>query len=165
MGYDTWHGGRIDLNKEPNEVVKKYFEAKNPNRQVISCFPGEHIKAMTPLEDCDGDGEDEYSDLWFLGHDGENGSKWFLEREECTRHSMPEDGLQYLIDKVFIPNDIVLNGSVHWQGEEPDDSGFIEVKENIINIFTGYTIYADSNGNLASDSVPILHKFGYAEVR
>ena len=40
--------------------------------------------------------------------------------------------LQYIIEN-FIktdPNEYVLNGKVHWQGEDPEDKGILEVKNN-----------------------------------
>lgn len=40
--------------------------------------------------------------------------------------------LQYIIEN-FIrtdPNEYVLNGIIHWQGEDPEDKGILEVKNN-----------------------------------
>jgi hypothetical protein len=42
--------------------------------------------------------------------------------------------LDYLITKVFEPNQITLNGEVDWEGEESDDTGTITVVDNIISI-------------------------------
>jgi len=35
---------------------------------------------------------------------------------------------------VFRPRDIFLNGSIAWEGDEPEDSGTITINYNIINL-------------------------------
>lgn len=42
--------------------------------------------------------------------------------------------LQYLITKFFAPWGRVLNGTIEWRGEDWDDTGAIEVTDNIIKI-------------------------------
>ena len=41
--------------------------------------------------------------------------------------------LEYLIEHFFEPLGYVLNGSVEFQGEDPDDRGIIEIKNNVVN--------------------------------
>lgn len=49
--------------------------------------------------------------------------------------------LQYLIDHFFSREGILLNGTVKWAGEEPEDLGIIEVRDNIIDARRARIIY------------------------
>jgi len=42
--------------------------------------------------------------------------------------------LEYLIEKIFKPNDVIVSGSVNWRGEEWDDNGTISIDNNNITI-------------------------------
>ena len=42
--------------------------------------------------------------------------------------------LDYLIENFFCSSDLILNGTVEWQGEDEDDKGSIIVSENIITV-------------------------------
>ena len=41
--------------------------------------------------------------------------------------------IKYLIEKILKPNGYVLNGNVHWQGEDEGDRGVIEIINNKVN--------------------------------
>lgn len=43
-----------------------------------------------------------------------------------------EEWIEYLIDKILAPNGYVLNGEVKWRGEEFEDIGTIEIKNNVV---------------------------------
>lgn len=134
MGYDTYHSGDYSLNKEPNEIVKKFFETYDLKNADIENDPN--------------------CDLWSLSRFTEGGStKWCIEREECTRHSEAADGLQFIIDHVLIPNGLVINGVVYWSGEESGDLGKVVVRNNKITIYYAHIIYKDDNGIPEPDSV------------
>lgn len=49
--------------------------------------------------------------------------------------------LKWLIDNKFKPNNYKLNGRVFWRGEQRDDIGTIEVKDNDIYVTKGQIIY------------------------
>ena len=51
--------------------------------------------------------------------------------------------LEYLINSIFIPNKVILNGEVTWQGEDCSDIGLIQIKNNKINIKSGSISYGD----------------------
>lgn len=40
--------------------------------------------------------------------------------------------LKYLIDKIFIPNQVTLNGEITWEGEVSPDLGLIQVVDNAV---------------------------------
>lgn len=42
--------------------------------------------------------------------------------------------IEYLIDKILKPRGYKVNGEVYWEGEEHEDLGLIEIKDNIVNI-------------------------------
>lgn len=144
MGYDTYHWGELELSKNPDENVKKHFTG----RVNLGYRPDDLV---------------DESGLWFLvySEDSKGASRCCLERAECTRHSDPEEGLQELINKVFAPNGIVLDGSIEWQGDSSDDKGLVVVKENKINKYFGHTIYVDSDKNVINDDVEFLGKLGF----
>ena len=43
----------------------------------------------------------------------------------------------WLIDNFFKPGGYVLNGEMTWQGEEDDDTGTINIKNNIVSLNFG----------------------------
>lgn len=49
--------------------------------------------------------------------------------------------LQYIIDNFLDRWDYNINGTVYWQGEDPYDRGKIVVKDNIMEVFKGHTVY------------------------
>lgn len=49
--------------------------------------------------------------------------------------------LEYLINQYLIPWGYTLNGKVEWQGEEKDDIGIIEVKNNEVKSHKGKIVY------------------------
>jgi hypothetical protein len=54
------------------------------------------------------------------------------------------DWLKYVIDNFLQPWGYVLNGTVEWQGEEPDDRGRIIVKNSMISIKRAKIVWEDS---------------------
>jgi len=50
----------------------------------------------------------------------------------------------YIIEKILQPRGYIVNGEIYWQGEEPDDSGYIRVKNNIVEELYPLTYYLDS---------------------
>lgn len=49
--------------------------------------------------------------------------------------------LEYLIDRFFNPWGVILNGEIEWVGEDSGDRGKIVVKDNVVEVFTGKTVY------------------------
>lgn len=147
MGYDTYHWGALELSKNPDDNVTKHFTGR------------------TNIGYRSDDLVDE-TGLWFLVYskDSKGASRCCLERAECTRHSDPDDGLQELIDKVFAPNGIVLEGSIEWQGDESDDRGIVDVTNSKITTYYGHTVYLDDDGKPSSESAKFIAE-AYNKIR
>ncbi len=68
--------------------------------------------------------------------------QWIIVDNEDDSYTLEWDGsekfyeyvawLRYLLDYIFIPGEVVLNGEVEYRGEEWDDHGTITIKDNII---------------------------------
>jgi hypothetical protein len=85
----------------------------------------------------------EDNDHWYLNN---SDHEWHINPIENTRHCDPPDGLQEIIDDVLIPNGIVINGTVWWNGDDEGDIGKIIVTDNVVKIYYGHIIYKDING-------------------
>jgi hypothetical protein len=51
--------------------------------------------------------------------------------------------LEYLIAEFFIPKGYILNGEVHYQGEEEGYLGFIDIKDNKVSVRKGKIVYTE----------------------
>ena len=72
---------------------------------------------------------------WEINEDGDlvwDGGEKFYEYVEW---------LQYMIDNFFKRWGYVLNGSIEWSGEDRDDLGCIDVKDNVVTTLRGQVIY------------------------
>lgn len=73
---------------------------------------------------------------WVVSEDGENlmwnGGEKFYNYVEW---------LLYLRNNFFIPWGKVLNGTVHWTGEDSDDRGKIVMLNNVIEVYASQLIY------------------------
>lgn len=76
----------------------------------------------------DRDSFTDYYCQWVPTEDG-TGLEW----DKGEKFGSYVEWLEYLIQHFFEPWGIVLNGSVRWRGEEFDDLGVIEVKDNQIS--------------------------------
>lgn len=55
-----------------------------------------------------------------------------------------DDWIKYLITKILEPRGYTVSGTVTWHGEDYEDLGKIEIKENIVTILIGKIIYVKS---------------------
>ena len=51
--------------------------------------------------------------------------------------------MQYLIEQILKPRGYVVNGQVTWQGEDSDDRGMIDVRNNVVHRREATITYAD----------------------
>lgn len=49
--------------------------------------------------------------------------------------------ITYIIDRILVPNDYILNGEVEWIGEERNDMGKIVVTNNVVQTKCGRITY------------------------
>ena len=53
------------------------------------------------------------------------------------------DWIQYIITNFLAPKGYILNGQVHFQGEDSDDFGIMRVRDNVLNVIYGQRVYND----------------------
>jgi len=150
MGYTTGFDGEFNLqfrDEKSKEVVTELVNGLAKTRRVtrdLSHLVGELDQ---PINYYGVDGE--------FYHGDENSSiinnnepprtqpglwlQWVIEEDslywdEGEKFYNYVEWLQYLIDKIFKPNDVIVNGKVEWFGEECDDTGEIIVTDNTIVI-------------------------------
>jgi hypothetical protein len=73
---------------------------------------------------------------WIPGDEG-NSIKW----DGNEKFYKYVEWLEYLINQYLIPWGYTLNGKVEWQGEDKDDIGIIEVKNNEVETRKGEIVY------------------------
>ena len=75
--------------------------------------------------------------LWlqWIIEDNEVGS-YVLKWDEGEKFYEYVEWLEYLIESIFIPADVSVDGEVDWFGEDTDDNGTIFVKNNIVSTRT-----------------------------
>ena len=118
MGYTTEFAGQFKLNKQIDFDLNKKFEKLND---------GEEIGI---------DGQIDGYCQWMPTDDGMairwDGGEKFYDYVEW---------LEWIIDKLLKPKNIVMNGEVEWDGEESGDVGKIIVKDNKVEVKEGKIVY------------------------
>lgn len=77
--------------------------------------------------------------LWCQWIPGDEGNSIEWDGSEKFYHYV--EWLEYLINQYLIPWGYTLNGKVEWQGEDKDDIGVIEVKNNKVETCKGKIVY------------------------
>ncbi len=116
MGYTTDFSGQFDLDKpltiEHKKILEDFADARHEHEEQIA------------------DGLPSYWCQWVPTNDGTHivwdyGEKFYYY----------EVWIGILIKRFLIPWGYTLNGLVEWDGEESDDMGRIEIKDNKITIY------------------------------
>ena len=76
---------------------------------------------------------------WIIGtdYDGNEALVW----DENEKFYDYVEWLKLLIERFFAPEGYVLNGEVEYLGEDPEDFGTIEVKDNIVTQHYGIHVF------------------------
>lgn len=106
MGYTTYFKGAFKLDKP---LTKK------------------HIKDLNAFAEERHEGTD-YPGIWCDWVPNEDGS--LIEWNSAEKFYNYTEWLKWLIENKLKPWGYVLNGTVHWSGEDTDDQGVIEVSNN-----------------------------------
>lgn len=144
MGYTTDFTGSFGLNKELSPKMKMYLDKFNETRRMRrtldSVFGIEGEFYVFGGGDFGQDREENIVDfnkpsttqagLWCQWKPSEDGTQ--IEWDGAEKFYNYTEWLVYLIEKILAPNGYVLNGEVEYQGEERDDNGTIEVKDNVV---------------------------------
>ena len=119
MGYETSFGGELQISPPlSDEHLAFLTEFKDTRHEPGSKFP---------------DGPD----IW-CGWDAIYPTT--LAAEDGKNYSYVE-WLIYLIDHYFVPWGYALDGTVYWDGEESDDRGLIDVRNNVIEVKEAHITY------------------------
>ena len=167
MGYTTYFSGEFTFNKPVTEELKTFINKFSDTRRMMR--NNSRIKELFPnwKELCfNGDlGED---GAYFVGgHDfccqgmddsiinyNDSGSQpglwcqWVitndvLEWDGGEKFYNYVEWLEYLIKHFFAPLGYELNGTVCYDGEDPDDFGKIVVDDNCVHIVYGHRVYEE----------------------
>ena len=112
MGYTTWFKGAFKVTPALDvEAQEKIQKIKDDNGN-------------------DGDDRPSYYCGWMYDPESES-----IEWDGCEKFYAYIEWLEYLIDKVFAPNDYKLNGAMVWWGEDEDDLGLITIDNNKVSCF------------------------------
>lgn len=166
MGYTTEFNGSFTFNKEVEPWLKDYINKFSSTRRMSRDV--EKIKEAYPdwEENCfmGNLGKD---GAYFVGGDGFMGQgqdnsikdynspgnqpslwcQWIVTEDDTLEWDGGEkfyeyvEWLEYLISNFFEPLGYILNGKVNFQGEDIDDFGIIQVKENSVDVFYGERIF------------------------
>lgn len=162
MGYSTIFIGALDFNKPVTNELQNYINTFSATRRMER--NNEKIKELYPnwkqqcwhgnlgkngeyfIGDIDNCGRDisesiiNYNEppmtqpgLWCQWIIKDNQLVW----NEVEKFYSYVDWLEYLITNFFEPDGYILNGKIHFQGEDSDDNGMIIVTNN--NITVTYT--------------------------
>ena len=160
MGYTTDFSGKFTLNKKLDDVTLTFLKdlagTRRMARNVDAKYGVEgefYVKddELHLLHDCNTPPSTQPS-LWCqwiptedgLGIEWDGGEK-FYEYVEW---------LKYIIDKILAPKGYVLNGRVHFQGEDSSDFGYIVAKDNVVTIDNGHQTYDSDKEEEAEKPIP-----------
>lgn len=159
MGYTTEFVGGFEFNKPVDPATERFINAFAEKRHMKRDV--EKIKAIFANwsnfgfnGDLGRDGEYFVGGLGFFGQDRDDSiidynrpggecpglwCQWIIENnmliwDRSEKFYNYVEWLEYLIKHFFAPQGYVLNGSVRYQGEDPDDCGTITASDNIVTI-------------------------------
>lgn len=159
MGYTTEFAGQIMLDKPLSAELKEFFETFLQTRHMkrdVSKIQGEKLKSSIhnligfPVGEegeffCDPEaenmGQDHTPDVTDYNNPPKNvPGLWcgWTFGKDCIEWDGAEkfydyvEWLEYIINTFLKPAGYVCNGSMKWRGEDFNDMGVIEVKDNVV---------------------------------
>ena len=148
MGYTTYFSGEFRFNKPVTDELKIYINRFSDTRRMVR--DNNKIKELFP----------NWRELCFNGDLGVDGAyynsagnqpglwcQWIINDnnelmwDEGEKFYNYVDWLEYLIKHFFEPLGYVINGTVYYDGEDPDDFGKIVASDNFVKIVYGQRIY------------------------
>jgi len=142
MGYHTYFYGKFDLNKplddETYEFLKKLAETRRMKRNVDPKYGVEgefYVLGGGSFGQAHEDNIIDYNrppstqpSLW--NHWEPTEDKMHIEHNGGEKFYCYVEWIQYIIKNILAPKGYVLDGTVHWSGEEDDDKGDIIIAQN-----------------------------------
>lgn len=144
MGYHTDFRGSFRLDKqlspEMQEFLTKFSNSRRMGRNTDDVFgvEGEFFTDGTGYRGQDSGGNVidgntppvTQPSLWCQWIPSEDGLE--IEWDGGEKFYNYTEWIYYIINKILKPNGYTLNGSVQWRGEEFDDDGIMEVRDNVL---------------------------------
>lgn len=145
MGYHTDFRGQIKSNKPFTPKMKAYLQRFNETRRMKrEQDDGFGIEGEFYVDGAGFMGQETTPDvidhnrppktqpsLWCQWTPTENGDG--LEWDGGEKFYDYVEWMVYLIRHILNPNGYVMNGEIHWRGEEFGDTGTITVKDNVVS--------------------------------
>ena len=149
MGYTTDFSGKFKLDRELDEDLYKYLKKFSSTRRMARMLPEEYGIEGEFYVDGKGyagqDHEDNIIDhntppstqpsLWCQWIPSKD--KNYIEWNGGEKFYCYIEWLEYIIKNFLIKKGYTLNGVVHWQGENEEDIGTIEVYQNKVHVLEG----------------------------
>ena len=167
MGYTTEFNGQFNLNKKLTKSRKEYLlkfaetrRMKRDPKKAEKLDDEVRRKVGLPI------GEEAEYFVGGLGFCGQDSDESIIEYNETPKTQpslwckwIPNDDgtaiwwngaekfysyiewIQYLIQNFLEPWGYVLNGTVEWRGEEPNDTGSIVIENNQVQVLEGKNAY------------------------
>lgn len=157
MGYTTSFTGYFKIKPTPNQKIQNLINGLSKTRRMKRDV--NILKEHFPNTDFGTDGEFYFNEDDFknFGQDDTLGVidynnppstqpslwlDWELDKEDPSKLKWNEsekfysyiDWLDYLIKNIFTPNNLQLNGTVKFYGDEPGDFGKISIRDNKIEV-------------------------------
>lgn len=177
MGYRTDFLGTLQFNKEVTEELKNFINGfsrtrkmRRSNDKIKEIFPDWEDKCYKGSLGIDGEyfiggsgyaGQEHDSSIlnynyppstqpglwcqWIINDDNE------LEWDGGEKFYNYTEWLEYLIENFFKPGGYILNGTIHFQGEDDDDFGEIIAVNN--NVSIDYGIHVQSLSEIDDNSL------------
>ena len=142
MGYSTIFSGNFFLNKPLDDVTYNFLKKLSETRRMARRVDAKYGVEGEFYVDGNGDGFRDATvininrqpktqpGLWC--HWVPTEDRLHIEWNGAEKFYNYIEWMEYLISKVLAPRGYVVNGDVKWRGEEFDDTGVIEVHDNIV---------------------------------
>jgi len=144
MGYTTDFRGSFQLDKRLSPEMQEYIINLSNSRRMgrktddVYGVEGEFFTGGTGFKGQDSGGNVingneppvTQPSLWCQWIPTEDGLE--IEWDGGEKFYNYTEWIYYIINKILKPNGYTLNGSVRWRGEEFDDDGVMEVRDNVL---------------------------------
>tara|TARA_R110000796_G_scaffold1673_4_gene6977 strand:+ start:1092 stop:1817 length:726 start_codon:yes stop_codon:yes gene_type:complete len=136
MGYTTDFRGAFKLDKPLTPELQEFLTAFADTRRMKRKESGLGVENEFQVDDNQAgvlDGNFQPSTqpgLWCQWVPNEDGTE--IEWDGVEKFYMYTEWIVYLIEKILKPNGYTVNGEVKYRGEEWDDNGVIQVRDNYV---------------------------------
>lgn len=147
MGYTTYFEGKFELNKKLKDEDKTFLTKLAETRRMArktgaeygvegefyvdgsGSFGQDYNDQTAPVIDCNRPPKTQPG-LWLQWVPTEDGMG--IEWDGGEKFYDYVEWIEYLIENILAPRGYILNGQVKWYGEENEDMGIIDIKNNVV---------------------------------